>query len=447
MRTAASGRRWGGILVLAALAGAPAAPAARGDDWPQWLGPKRDSVWRETGVLEKFPEGGLKPKWKADVGGGYAGPAVAGGRVFVADFVTPADTAGDPGKRPEVTGTERVLCFAEADGKPLWKYEYDCTYKISYPAGPRCTPAVDGSRVYALGAMGNLVCLDAEKGTRVWDHDLRAEYKTEAPMWGFCGHPLVDGKKLICLVGGEGSVVVAFDKENGKELWRSLSAKEPGYCAPTIIEAGGKRQLIIWDADSVNGLDPETGDKYWSVPLAPEFGMAIAAPRKDGDLLFAGGIGFKCAAIRLDRDKPAAEEVWRGTRDRGVYPIIGTPFLEGGFIYAVEKMGQLRCVKLDTGERKWETFRPTTGEGEVNTATAFLVKNGDRYFIFNEKGDLIIAKLTPEKYEEVSRAHLLEPTNSAFGRSVVWSHPAFADRCVLARNDKLLVCYSLAARP
>jgi outer membrane protein assembly factor BamB len=429
-------------LALACLA---LSSAARGDDWPQWLGPQRDGVWRETGILDKFPAGGPKEKWRVKINGGFAGPAVAAGRVFVTDFTTTGATAGDPMKKPEIKGMERVLCLDAADGAQRWEYKYDCTYRISYPAGPRCTPTVDGDRVYTLGAMGDLVCLEVEKGTKVWARDLKKDYKIEAPTWGFCGHPLVDGKKLICLVGGEGTVAVAFNKEDGKEIWRALSAKEPGYCPPSIIEAGGKRQLVVWSSESVNGLDPDTGEKYWSVPLAPDFGMSIAAPRKQGDYLFAGGIGFKAVLLKLAADKPAAEEVWRGKKDTAVYPVNSTPFAEEGCLYGVDQPGALRCVKLETGERLWETFAPTTGAKQANAGTAFLVKNGDRFFLFGETGDLVIARLTPKKYEEISRFHLLEPTGSAFGRDVVWSHPAFARKCVFARNDKEIVCFSLAA--
>jgi outer membrane protein assembly factor BamB len=431
---------------LAALAASLClALPARGDDWPQWLGPQRDGVWRETGILDKFPEGGPAVKWRAKVHGGYAGPAVAGGRVFVTDYVTTGDQTPNPTGRNRLDGTERVLCFAAADGKLLWKHEYDCPYNLSYPAGPRATPAEDGGKVYTLGAEGNLLCLDAARGTVLWSRALKKDYKVATPMWGFAGQPLVDGQKLICLVGGAGSVVVAFDKDTGKELWRSLAAREPGYGAPTLIEAGGKRQLVVWHAESINGLDPETGKVYWSVPLEPNYGMAIAMPRQRGDYLFASGIMGKAVLLKLAADRPAAEEVWRGTGTTALYCVNSTPFLEGNYLYGVDQPGQLRCVKLATGERVWETFAPTTGSRTANAGTAFLVKNGDRFFLANEKGDLIIARLSPKGYEEVSRAHLLEPTGTAFGRPVVWSHPAFAGRCVFARNDKELVCVSLAA--
>src|SRR5262249_13827908 len=145
----------------------------------------------------------------------------------------------NPNGRAKLEGKERVLCLDAASGKELWKYEYDVTYAISYPAGPRCTPAVAGGKVYALGAEGNLLCLDAAKGDLVWGKDLKKEYGlNEAPLWGFCSHPLIDGNRLYCIVGGKDKVVAAFDKDTGKELWTSLSSKEGGgYGSPVLIEA------------------------------------------------------------------------------------------------------------------------------------------------------------------------------------------------------------------
>jgi outer membrane protein assembly factor BamB len=279
----------------------------------------------------------------------------------------------------------------------------------------------------------------------LWSKDFKKDYGAKADVWGWSSHPLIEGQKLICVVGGEGSLVVAFDKDDGKELWKSLSSKEQGYSPPTVIEAGGKRQLLIWDPRNLNSLDPETGKPYWAEPLKPAYGMSIMAPRKDADLLFAGGIGDVAACFKLAKDRPAAEVLWRGTPRTAVYPVCMTPFVEDGIIYGVDTRGELRGVKMETGERLWETYKPTTGERFAQSGTAFLVKNGDRFILFNETGDLIIAKLSPKGYEEVSRAHILEPTGDGFGRPVVWSHPAFANKCVFARNDKEIVCVSLAA--
>lgn len=439
---------WYYLATIVLLAGTS---TGRGDDWPQWLGPQRDSVWRETGLVEKFPEGEPVFKWRVPINGGYAGPAVADDRVYVTDYEAPGDRSGDPARRDKLKGKERVLCYDVANGKPLWKHEYDCAYSISYPAGPRCTPTIHEGKVYTLGAMGDLYCLSADTGKVLWSRDFKKDYGAPAPVWGFCGHPLVVGQRLICLVGGEGSVAVAFDKDTGKELWKALSAREIGYAPPTLIEVDGKPQVVIWHAESINGLDPETGKVFWSVPLEPSFGMSIAQPRLLGHQLYASGMGSKGALLKLaaEGDKtPTAEVVWRGKNTNSLYSSNSTPFLEGEMMYGIDcTAGALRGVKLETGERVWESSKPVPGKPRRSHGTAFLVKQADRFFLMSETGDLIIAKLTPEGYDEISRMHLLEPTSQAFGRDVVWSHPAFAHKCIFARNDKELVCLPLAKKP
>ncbi|MBT4868455.1 MAG: PQQ-like beta-propeller repeat protein [Planctomycetaceae bacterium] len=434
------------LILLALAAGSP--DTTRADDWPQWLGPQRDSVWREQGIVERFPDSGLKVKWRVEVSLGYSGPAVADGRVFVTDYVSRSgNVTNRPGSRDALEGTERVLCFAADSGKLLWKHEYDRTYRISYPGGPRCTPSVDSGKVYALGAEGDLLCLNAADGNVIWSKELTKEYKTESPIWGFAAHPLIDGDLLYCLVGGKGSVAVAFNKNTGEEVWRALTASSPGYCPPTMIEHAGTKQLLIWHADALNALNPLTGKPYWSVPLKPGFGMSIVAPRKLGRHLFASGYGKAGVLLKLDDTKPGVEVVWRGKPKTAVYSENSTPFLLDGMIYGIDgHQGSLIAARIKDGERLWESFRPTTGgTRRAGHGTAFLVKHKNGFFLFSETGDLILAKLSPKGYEEISRFHVLDPTNTVFGRNVVWSHPAFAERCVFARNDKELVCVSLAA--
>jgi len=432
--------------------------SARGDDWPQWMGPRRDGVWREAGLVAAIPAAGLPVTWRVPVKGGYAGPAVADGRVYLMDYDRPAgDVANSPNDRTELVGRERVLCLDAVTGKLLWTHEYDCPYAISYASGPRCTPTVSGGKVYTLGAEGNLTCLEAETGRVLWARDLKRDYQAPTPIWGFCGHPLVDDDLLICLVGGPGSVAVAFDKETGQERWRALTASESGYCPPTIIEQGGTRQLLIWDADKLNALEPATGRVLWSQPLKPMYGMSIMAPQvadtPAGRVLFASGIGGVGALFRLAADGSAPGLLWQVEQKTGVSCANSTPFIAGDTLYGCDcQTGMLTAVDLTTGERRWETLEPTTGgERRSKHGTAFLVReappgDGTRTWIFSETGDLILARLTPEKYEELGRMKLLEPTNECFGREVVWSHPAFAGRSIFARNDRELVCVSAAAR-
>ncbi|MSU35622.1 MAG: pyrrolo-quinoline quinone [Pedosphaera sp.] len=420
------------------------------EDWPQWLGPLRDSVWRESGILEKFPEGGPVQRWHAELGAGYSGPAVAGGRVFVMDRRVPTNAAKPKSAFDfaQIPGNERVLCFNETDGRLLWQHEYSCPYTVSYAAGPRTTPVVAGGRVFTLGTMGNLVCLDATTGSVVWQRDFKADFGLKIPTWGVSANPLLDGQKLICVVGGEGSVAVAFDKNTGKELWRALSAKEPGYSPPMIYEFGGRRQLILWHPEAVNGLDPETGRLLWTEPWKLNSGMAIATPRKLGEQLFLTCFYNGSLMLRFESGKDAPTVAWRtekmSERDtRHLNCTMNTPFIDDGHIYGACSYGQYRCLRADTGERLWESVAPTAGKSE-RWGNCFTVKNGPRFFLFSEKGDLIIAKLSPQGYDEISRAHLLDPVNTDPGRPVVWSHPAFANRRVYVRNDRELVCVDLS---
>jgi outer membrane protein assembly factor BamB len=443
---------------------------ARADDWPQWLGPKRDGVWRETGIVEKFPAGGPKELWRVPAGIGYAGPAVTGGKVYIIDLVPAKDAklpASGFAKGARVRGDERILCLDQKTGDVVWEHRYPVEYRVAYSAGPRCTPTVDGDRVYTLGAMGNLCCTDVATGKPLWAKDFMKDYDANLPVWGFAAHPLVDGDKVICLAGGSpGKLVVAFDKKTGKELWAAESCPgDFGYSPPMIYEFGGKRQLIIWHPRAVLGLDPDSGKRIWRVEFESRNALTAPTARKVGDdgvfvtSFYNGSMLMKVSANR-------AEVVWKSkARGEGIEQttdlssIMPTPSVDGDYTYGVCSYGQLRCIKTATGERVWETMKATRGaltppriaanDGPAEAerwSNAFLIRHEDRYFLFNEQGDLIIAKLSPQGYEEVSRARIIDPTNTMAGRgrTVVWMHPAFADKCVFAKNDKELVCVSLA---
>jgi outer membrane protein assembly factor BamB len=342
------------------------------------------------------------------------------------------------------------LCLDERTGRVLWQHEYECPYFISYPAGPRASPAVAGNRVYTLGAEGDLHCLDVATGRVVWARSFKTDYGVTTQTWGFAAPPFVDGDRVICLVGGKGHTVVAFDRETGREIWRALETVEPGYAPPTIIQAGGRRQLIVWDSESINGLNPESGEVYWSEPFKTRMAHAIGTPRRSGDYLFISSFFDGSMLLKLDPADPRVTVAWKikgrsEVRPEGLHSLMSTPFLEDGHIYGVCSFGHLRCLQLVTGERVWETLAPTTvGDKPARWTTAFLVKHEDRFFIYNEVGDLIIARLTPAGYEEISRAHLLDPTNRAGGRDVHWSHPAFANRSVFVRNDREILCADLS---
>ena len=447
------------FLLLAASLGGFSTTAVHGDDWPQWLGPQRDGVWREKGIIEKFPEKGPRLRWKASLGGGYSGPAVAAGRVFVMDRV-----AGelDPGKakllhegkpprnenflRKLLPGKERLVCLAETDGRKLWAHEWDCPYTTVaiYAIGPRATPTVDGDRVYALGAEGNLFCLSTKDGKVRWARDFKKDYGLEIPEWGTAAHPLVEANQLICIVGGKGSVCVAFDKLTGKELWRARSAAQPGYCPPVIHRISGKRQLLIWHGDAVEALDPATGEVYWTVAIKPTFGMSVGHPVVEGRRVFVMSYNRVSACIEVAEDGGSARMAWRGNSRRGIGGVFNTAIIQSGHVYAGGQGGMYLCARLSDGEQLWSTFAPSTGGRPASWANVFTVRNGSRFFLANDLGELVIARLNPAGYEELSRAKLIEPTHRVGRRLLVWSHPAFANRSIYLRNDREIRCYSLA---
>ncbi len=197
-----------------------AATTAAADDWPGWMGSQRDGVYRETGVIDEVPKDGLRVKWRKPIHGGFAGPAVADGRVFVYDFRR-KDTAKVVNNLGggNVVGQERLLALDEKTGEKLWQHSYECAYTIDYPYGPRCTPSIDGDRVYILGSEGDLQCLRVEDGELIWSRHLQRDFGAKVQRWGFASHPLIDGDFVYTMVGGTGQAVVAFDKLTGVQLW------------------------------------------------------------------------------------------------------------------------------------------------------------------------------------------------------------------------------------
>ena len=422
------------------------AASVSADDWPQWMGPQRDNIWRESGLLEKFPEGGPKVLWRTTAAGGYSGPAVANGSVFLTDYKSSDNVQVANFDRKSVTGMERIFCLDEKTGKEKWKHEYPVTYSISYPAGPRCTPVVNEGHVYTLGAEGMLLCLNADSGDIVWKKDLKSVYNTKAALWGYAAHPLIDGDKLITLAGGKGSHVVALNKKTGQEIWRSGTAPEQGYTPPTIIEAAGIRQLIILRPDAVKSLDPTNGTELWSVPYEATSGSIIMSPIHFGEYLYVAGYSSRSVLLKLKSDAPGAEVVWRDKRKEAISPVNVQPIMIDDVLFGLDQSGMLRALQLPDGKKLWETSKPVS-KRKVGSGTAFLVRNDKRCFLFTENGELIIAAINKTGYSEIDRAKVIEPTGAAFGRSVVWSMPAFANKHAYIRNDKEIICVDLSTAP
>lgn len=443
-------KRWIAPTIGMCLLGASSLGQIRADDWPQFNGPNRDGIIREPGLPTRLDAKGLARNWSTPIGAGYSAPVVSAGKVYVSDYIkTGGEVVNNPGARAQLSGSEGIVCLDLKSGTILWQKHYERDYSISYPSGPRATPTVDESHVYFVGAEGDLSCHNKVSGDLVWKRQLRDEYKTESPMWGYSSAPLAINDSLIVLAGGTGSTVVSLDKSTGKEKWRSLSASNIGYAPPTIIETDGTKQLIIWDADALSSLDINSGKVLWTTPLKPRFEMSIMAPVVSGNRLYASGIGGISGMFELKPKASGISTLWTGTPKNSVYCSNSTPIFDGDYVYGCDcEKGTLMCVQASDGKRLWESALPTSGEATAGRhATVFLAKMNSVYYLLSETGDFIIAKLSPEKYEEVSRYHVIDPTNECFGRPVVWAYPAFANGKLLVRNDKEINCYELKAAP
>ncbi len=425
------------------------------EDWPQWRGPNRDGVWQTHGIVSELPDGQLPLQWTVEIGAGYSGPTVADGRVYVMDRQT-----------AEGQQTERVLCLDSKTGQRIWTHEYDAPYTISYKAGPRASVTIHDGHAYAVGAMGHFFCLNAQTGEVVWQHVLETEYDVTLPIWGIAASPLIHSGKVIQQVGGaNGACFVAFDKKSGQEIWRSLDEKA-GYSSPIVIQQAGQDVLVCWSGESLSGLDPATGKVHWSHEMKPiKMPIGIGTPAVDGELIFVSSFYDGSLMVRAPKDSLDSQLVWRAIgRDEqhtgsnsvqlgnqtikdgnvyGMHAMIGTSILQNGLIYGVDSYGEFRCLDANTGKRLWEDL---TAVPKERWSTIHMVRQGDVTWMFNERGELLITKLMPDKLEILDRCQLIEPTEVQLPQrgGVCWTHPAFAEQSVFVRNDQRIVRASLA---
>jgi len=406
--------------------------AVRADDWPQWRGLNRDGSWNETGILKTFPPSGLKIRWRASVGNGFSSPVVADGRVYVTD-----SELAKPKAR------ERVLAFDALSGKQLWNYTYEVHYPESafdakYPHGPISTPLVANGRIYSWGAAGILLCLDALKSDVVWKKDVQKEYPNSS--LDNAGSPLIEANFLIVPVGAKpNACVIAFDKNTGQEIWKSLD-EEASASSPIMVNAGGKRQLIVWTPRAVTSLDPATGKTYWRMRLNTTQDATVSTPvYHDGNLLIGG------LMLKLDSDKPAATVMWPKSRatSRRILSDTSTALFRDNYIYSARSAGEFVCLEATTGNPLWETDKVTDLK---SGASVHVTANGDSVLLYNDHADLIRARLTPRGYQELSRVRVLEPP-ATWNRKCAWAAPAYSNRHIYARTSKELVCASLVKEP
>jgi len=384
---------------------------ALAQDWPQWRGSQGD------GSIAKPISPADEPSldWTAKIGGGYSGPTVANGKVYVMDRVT------------EPNQIERVHCFDQATGENVWTHQYDALYiGIGYPTGPRASVTIQDGKAYSIGSMGHAFCLDAENGEVIWKIDFNEQYKIVAskrmPIWGISGSPLIVGSNVVFHVGGsDGACIVAIDRESGKETWRALDDRAQ-YCTPVLMENNSMKSIVCWTGDS-------------KMPIG------IATPLIQNGHIFVTSFYDGSLMLKVNDDGKGVTKVWAavGPNERkteSLQSIISTPIWLGDHIYGVDSYGELRCLEAKTGKRVWENLDAVP---KARWSTIHFVRNGadgDTVWMFNERGEILLGKLSPSGFEELSRHQILDPTLGQLRKrdGVCWSHPAFVDQSIIVRR-------------
>jgi outer membrane protein assembly factor BamB len=400
-----------GVLTFAALAGAA--------DWPQWLGPNHNGSSPETGLLTTWPKEGPKLLWKVPGGDGYSSIAVAGNRAY---------TMVQRGK------DELVVCLDVANGKEIWARRAAPAYKDKMGDGPRSTPAVEGGRVFAQSATGPLVCLDAEKGTVIWEHDLLKEFKAKNISWGLSASPLIEGDLVLAIPGATGAGVAAFQKDSGKLAWKAGSDKA-AYASPVVVTVDGTRQAIFFTASELLAVDAKSGQELWQVPWATEYDCNICTPLALGDQLFvSSGEKVGCALFKLAaKGKPTT--VWESKGPKSVlmtYWANAVPFEKHlyGLTGEYDSIASLTCVDQATGKPTWKKDR--FGLASVTLADGYL-------WITTPKGDLVLVAATPKEYQEKGRVKVMEESRYA-------SVPTIAGKKLFLRDRKDIYCLDIAGK-
>jgi outer membrane protein assembly factor BamB len=404
-------------------------------EWNQWRGADRSGTWYGGPAVEFLTKERIKPVWEADIGSGYSGPTVSGGKVYVMDLQK---------------GSERILCFDAADGSQLWSHAYPVSYSVGYPTGPRASVLVHGGKAYSWGTMGHLFCLDAENGKVVWEVNAVDQYDSRIPIWGLASNPILLNDQLIVQIGGtSGAGIVAFDKDTGRETWRALE-DEASYSSPLLINQAGKEVLVFWTGESITGLNPKNGNIYWSLPFVPgKMIINIADPVYQEPYMFLSGFYDGSYLVKINQESLSAELVYHrsGSSEKNtdaLHCCISTPIIEEGYIYGIDSYGEARCLNLKTGDRIWEDLSLVP---KARWANVHLVRQGDKVWGFNEIGELLLGKFAPSGYRDLGRVKIIDPVRISPNprNGVTWAFPAFSGPFVFVRNDSKLVCIRISS--
>ncbi|MDA1050390.1 MAG: PQQ-binding-like beta-propeller repeat protein [Planctomycetota bacterium] len=404
------------LMVLLCILLAATGAKAQDNSWPQHLGSSRNGISAEKGLLDAWPAGGPKEVWRVKGGVGMSGLAISGGRLLTL---------------VQREGQQSVVAHAAATGAVIWRIAVAPAYENQMGDGPRATPTVAGNTVFAFTGEGVLVALNAPDGRILWSHNTVKELDGQPAEYGMACSPLVVGTQVIVTVGASDATVVAYDTVSGKLAW-TAGNETTGYSSPALLTVGGREQIVVHAGSAVLGLEPKTGTVLWRYPYVTDYSCNIATPiAVDGKVFVSSGENHGCVLLDL---KPsgnlfAVSEVWSSHGPQSVLRNEWqTSILLDGYLYGMDNVGgagpitHLTCVDAATGERRWQESR--FGKGNLIAADGKL-------FMSTLKGELIVARASPNGYDEIGRSTVIGSTRQA---------PALANGLLYLRDNDDIVC-------
>jgi outer membrane protein assembly factor BamB len=397
--------------------------SAFAEDWPQWLGPRRDNSSTEKVAPWK---GALKVLWRKPVGEGNSSPIVAGGRVYIHAKVKDKNA-------------EEIVAFDATSGAELWRTPYERPeFKSLFGNGPRATPCLVGDRLYAFGITGLLTCLDTDKGKQLWQVDTLAKFKAKNLFFGMACSPLVVDDRVLVNVGAKGASVVAFDRAKGVAVWKSMD-DPASYSSPIFVGEGDQQQAVFLTGANVASLKPADGRVFWRFPLKDTLLESSTTPIRAGDLLLASSITYGSVGLRLESKdgEPAVKEAWKNA---ALTSYFSTPVPVGKeHIYMVtgttpspltKPAADLHCIEAKTGKSLWK-------KAKIGKYHASLMRTGDdKLLLLTDGGDLALLEPDPNGYRELVRSKVSGPDT--------WAHPALSGGRLYVRDMTELICLQMA---
>lgn len=395
---------------------------ALGEDWPQWRGPDRSDVSRETNLLDAWPKEGPQQQWLfRDAGLGYSGPAIARGRIYLM------------GARKK---TAYLIALDAATGTELWKAELGPRFDNNWGNGPRATPTVDGDFVYGMSAHGDLVCARCDNGDVVWRSKME-DLGGEVPNWGYTESVLVDGKHVVCTPGGDQGAIAALDKRTGKLVWRSEECTEPAqYSSIVPLLLGNQRHYVQLFSKALVGVAPKDGRILWQTDWDGNVAVIPTPVVARNQVFVTSGYGAGCmlTAVEVKSNQPQATSVYRNKVMKNHH---GGVILFDGHLYGYSDGAGWLCQNFQTGETVWKE-RKQLGKGAVACA------DGKLYCLDEETGDVVLVDASPNGWKEHGRMTLKPQTRYRKREGGIWTHPVISNGKLYLRDQELFFCFDIA---